>query len=88
MDEALNCNGVSIYFWELDVDYKISGSQTSISNSAGAIDIEYDQGFGTNPLRVFVKWDKDGSVEGWVAENGVKTAEIGGTTTTTTITWL
>lgn len=87
MDEAIDCNGVSIYFWELDVDYSASGTSYTISNSAGAIDIEYDEGFGTNPLRIFVKWDKDGSVDGWIAENGVKTGEIGGTTDNPTVTW-
>jgi len=88
MDEAMDCNGVNIYFWEYDVDYTMSGSQYSVTSSAGAIDVEYDQGFGTNPLRMFVKWDKDGAVEGWIAENDVKTATIGGTTTTPTVTWL
>lgn len=88
MDEAIDCGGVSIYFWELDVDYSASGAQYTISNSAGAFDIEYEQGFGENPVRIFVKWDKSGAVDGWVAENGVKTATIGGTTTNPTMTWL
>jgi hypothetical protein len=88
MEEAINCNGVSIYFWEYDVDYDISGSQVSVTNSAGAIDVEYADDFGGNPLRIFVRWDKNGNVDGWVAENGMKTAEIGGSATDPTITWL
>ncbi|MCX5859639.1 MAG: hypothetical protein NT056_07050 [Proteobacteria bacterium] len=88
MDEAMDCNGVNIYFWEYDVDYTYSGSDMNITSSAGAIDVEYDEGFGTNPLRIFVKWDKDGSVDGWIAENGVKTGEIGGTASDPTVTWL
>ena len=90
MDQSLNCGGMNIYFWEFDEDYTVSGSQYTATSSAGAIDFEYEKGTSgfDKALRIFIKWDKGGAVEGWVGEDGVKTATIGGTTSDPTVTWL
>ena len=87
MDEAIDCNGVNIYFWEYDVDYSYSGNEMTVSSAAGAIDVEYEDMVDGKSIRIFVKWDKNGAVDGWVAEDGVKVAEVGGTTTNPTVTW-
>jgi len=89
MVEDFVCEGMTYHFFEYDINFDYSSDyQMNIKSAAGAIDIEWDEQFNVQNFRVFVKWDKGGSVEGWIAENGVKTGEIGGTTTNPTITWL
>jgi len=85
-DEAMNCNGVNLYFFEYDFDMQISGQQVTMDNAAGAIDIEYLEEF-ANPVRIFVKWNNDGDVEGWIAEDGMMTATIDGTTSNPIFAW-